>query len=152
METIMKIKAFNNFRSDAKIEEEGKWADIAPGVQFKIRRLRSKLVMDARRRIYGPHERAMNGKDLPDATETMCTIALLSQSVIADWRGEAMIDDDTGQPVPFSVENCAAVVGHPETGKDLRGIVITFANDSEFYAPEDTAADLGNSPVSLSGS
>lgn len=140
----MKIKAFDNFKSDEKLESEGKWADIAPGVQMKIRRLRSKPVSDARKKIYGPHERAMNGKDLPEKIETMCTIRLLSEAVVVDWRGDEMKDEATGQPIPFTVENAAAVFGDEETGKDVRALVINFANDAEFYAPGDVAADVGN--------
>lgn len=140
----MKIKAFANLKSDEQIENEGKWADMAPGVQFKIRRLRSKVVQDARRKIYGPHERSMNGKDLPDAIETMLTVRLLSESVVADWRGDAMVDDETNQPVPFNAENAAVLFKDPETGKDLRALALGFANDAEFYAPEDTDADKGN--------
>lgn len=145
----MKIAAFGNLKSDEKLENEGKWADVAPGVQFKIRRLRSKLVQDARRKIYGPHERAMNGKDLPDKIETMCTVKLLSEAVVADWRGDAMVDDDNltdgrPTPIPFSVETAAKLFDDPETGKDLRALTLNFANDSEFYAPEDQATDKGN--------
>lgn len=140
----IKIKAFANLKSDEQLENEGKWADMAPGVRFKIRRLRSKHVQDARRKIYGPHERSMNGKDLPDKIETMLTIRLLSEAIIADWEGEAMVDDATGQPVPFNAENAAAVFSDDETGKDLRALALNFANDAEFYSPEDTSDDKGN--------
>ena len=144
----MKIKAFEQFRSDANAEENGKIADITPGIWMKVRRIRSKPVMDARRKIYGPHERAMNGKDLPDPIEVMCTIRLMSEAVVTDWGGTDMVDDETGDPVPFTVENAAKVFGDPETGKDLRSLVLGFANDPEFYAPEDVAADMGNSKTS----
>lgn len=140
----IKIKAFKTFAADAASEEEGKWAPIVEGVEFKIRRLRSKAVQEAQRKIYGPHERAMRGKDLPDAIETMCTIRLLSEAVIVDWRGDEM-KDEKGKPVPFSPETCAELLSDPETGRDLRATVLSFTADSEFYAPEDQAADLGNS-------
>lgn len=140
----LKIKAFAGMRSDEALEAEGKFAEVAPGVEFKIRRIRSKPVMDARRKIYGPHERAMAGKDLPEKIETMCTIRLLSEAVVVDWRGEEMKDDETGEPVPFTTENAAALFSDPETGKDLRSVVLNLANDGDFYAPEDTQADTGN--------
>lgn len=140
----MKIAAFKNMRSDADAEENGKWVDVAPGIQWKMRRLRSKTVSAARRKIYGPQERAMNGKELPDAIETMCTIRLLSEAVVTDWRGEEMKDEETGQPIPFSKETCATLLSDAETGKDLRALVISLSNDSEIFSVEDAEADAGN--------
>lgn len=140
----MKIKAFSNLRSDEAAEENGKWGEVAPGVEFLIRRIRSKTVMAARRKIYGPYERSMAGKELPDAIETQCTVKLLSQAVVADWRGENMVDDTTGLPVPFSVETAAALFSDKDTGKDLRSVVLGLANDGDFFAPGDTEEAVGN--------
>jgi len=143
----VKIKAFNEFRSDDDLEENGKWTTIAEGVEFKIRRLRSKIVAKARDKIYGPFERAMGPrkKDLPDHIERECTIKLIAEAVVADWRGPGMVDD-TGKPIPHTVENAVAIFSDPETGKDLRATVIQLSMDGEFFAPdgEDTKADEGN--------
>ena len=143
----LKIKALQEFRSDEKLEEEGKWTTIAEGVEFKIRRMRSKVVEKARERIYGPHERAMGQrrKNLPEALEIQCTCNLLAQAVLADWRGEGMVDDK-GTPIPFTAENAYELFNDPETGKDLRSTVINLAMDGEFFSPnsEETVADAGN--------
>jgi hypothetical protein len=133
----VKIKALQDFRSDEQAEEEGKWATIAEGVEWKIRRLRSKAVTKARDKIYGPYERAMGPrkKDLPDAVELQCTIKLISEAVVVDWRGPGMVDDD-GKAIPFTVDNCVAVLEDPETGKDLRATVINLAMDGDFFSPD----------------
>lgn len=145
----IKIKAIKeNYTADLDAEENGKWAPIADGIEFRIRRLRSKRVSDARDKIYGPFERALGPrkKDLPEEIEISCTVKLLSQHVIADWRGKNMVDDN-GAPVPFSAENAAEILRDPETGKDLRATIITLAQDGEFFAPdsEETKIDEGNS-------
>lgn len=144
----MKIKAFAEFRHDEDAEENGKWTTIAEGVEFKIRRLRSKAVSKARDRIYGPFERAMGPrkKDLPDPVEIECTTRLLAEAVVADWRGPGMVDD-SGQPIPFSVETAREIFSDPETGKDLRATVINLSMDGEFFSPEseDAQADEKNS-------
>jgi hypothetical protein len=149
----IKVKAFSSFRSDEKKEEEGVWQTIADGVDWKLRRMRSKPVLDARKRIYGPFERAQRGsdKDLPDAVELQCTVNLLSQAVVVDWRGPGMVDDK-GEPIPFTPENCAEILRDPDTGKDLRSLVISLSTDAEVFAPEtapeDLQADAGNSVTS----
>lgn len=144
----MKIKALKEFRSDEALEEGGKWTTIADGVEFKIRRMRSKTVSTARDRIYGPFERAMGPrkKDLPDAIEVQCTVKLLSEAVVADWRGPGMVDDNDAV-IPFTAENAAEIFSDPETGKDLRATVIQLALDGEFFAPDsdETEVDVGNS-------
>lgn len=144
----MKIKALGEYKSDAQLEEEGKWTTLAEGVEFKIRRMRSKTVSKARDRIYGPYERALGPrkKDLPEELEIQCTINLLSEAVVADWRGPGMVDDEN-QPIPFSSENCKAVLSDPSTGKDLRATIIGLALDGEFFSPDSDEAkiDEGNS-------
>lgn len=131
----MKIAALKGFVSHEDIEEEGVWCPIAPDVEWKIRRMRSKTVERAKDRIYGPHEKAMRGKDLPDALEIDLTKRLLSQAVVVDWRGKGMVDD-SGQPIPFSPENCYAVLSDPEISKDLRGTVIAFAMEGGIFVPD----------------
>lgn len=141
----MKIAALSGFVSHEEIEEEGVWCPIAPGVEFKIRRMRSKTVERAKDRLYGPHEKAMRGKDLPDALEVELTKRLLSQAVIVDWKGEGMVDDNK-QPIPFSADNCFEVLSDPETSKDLRGTVISFAMDGNVFVPDsdENKAAAGN--------
>lgn len=143
----MKIKALKVFRTDEDAEENGKWATIAEGVEFKLRRLRSKAVNKARERIYGPYERAMGArkKELPEAIEVQCTINLLAEAVVVDWRGDGMVDDD-GNSIPFSVDVAKEIFGDPETGKDLRATVIGLSMDDGLFSPEDedVKADAGN--------
>lgn len=150
----MKIKALKEYRSDESLEENGKWTTIADGVEWKIRRMRSKTVSAARDRIYGPYERALGPrrKELPEAVELQCTINLLAEAVIVDWRGPGMVDDNDA-PIPFTVDNVKAVLTDEETGKDLRATVIGLAMDGEFFSPEsdDTKADEGNSSNASSG-
>lgn len=150
----MKIKALEVYKHDEEAEENGKWAPIAEGVEFKIRRLRSKIVQTARDRIYGPFERAMGPKtkELPEAIEKQCTIKLLSTALVTDWRGDGMVDDD-GNPIPFTAENAAAIFSDEETGKDLRGAVINLSTDGDFFAPESETAkiDEGNSSITSTG-
>lgn len=150
----IKVKALSVYKSDDKLEEEGKWAPIAEGVEFKIRRARCKLVEEARERIYGPHERSLGRakKKLPEKLEVTLTCQLMSQAVIADWRGEGMVDDN-GAPIPFTPENCFEVVSDAETGKDLRSVILQYAMDGEFYDPtsEDATSDEGNSSITSNG-
>lgn len=141
----MKIAALEGFKSFEQLEEEGVWCTIAQGVEWKIRRMRSKAVERAKDRIYGPHERAMRGKDLPDQLETELTKRLLSQAVVVDWRGPGMVDD-SGVAIPFSSDACFEILSDPDTGKDLRGTIIAFAMDASVFTPEtdEVKGDEGN--------
>jgi len=154
----IKIKALEVFRSDDKLESEGKWADVTGDIQFRVRRMRSKPVMDAREKIYGPYERVARGKqNLPDAIELSCTIRLLSEAIVVDWRQRnpsnneewlPYLLDDSGDKIEFTPENAATLFRDPDTGKDLRGLVIGLSTDGEFFAPEEIEADSGNSAAS----
>lgn len=146
---MVKIKGLQGYKSYEHIEEEGVWTPIGPDIEFKIRRMRSKTVDRARDRIFGPHERAMRGKDLPEGLDTELTIKLLSEAVVADWRGKGMVDDND-QPFPFNPENAKVLFSDPETGKDLRSTIIQTAMDGSVFVPDN--ATEGNSASSSSGS
>lgn len=141
----MKIAALQSFVSHEDIEEEGVWCPIAADVEFKIRRMRSKTVERAKERIYGPTEKAMRGKDIPDALEVEFTKRLMSQAIVVDWRGAGMVDD-AGNAIPFTADNCYAVLSDEATSKDLRGLIIQFAMDGNIFVPEsdENKAAAGN--------
>ena len=145
---MVKIKGLASFRSFEQLEEEGVWFPMGPDIQFKIRRMRSKAVDRARDRIYGPHERAMRGKELPDELELELTKRLLSQAVVVDWKGKGMVDDHD-QPYPFSPDNCYDLLSDPDLGKDLRGTIIAASMDAEIFRPDEGTE--GNSGPSSNG-
>lgn len=152
----MKLKALSDaFSSDRDAEENGRFMDVADGIQFQIRRARSKAVTDARKRIYGPYERAMKHRDeLPPELEVKLTIDLLSQAVITGWRRANIGDDakmvyspmtdDDGIEQPFSSELVASLLRNPDYGKDLRQTVIILSSDGDMFRPEEAAEDKGN--------
>ena len=141
----MKIKALSDYKSFDALEEEGIWFPMAADVEFKIRRMRSKAVERARERIYGPVERVMRGKDIPDEMDLKLTKKLLSEAVISDWRGKGMVDDE-GAAIPFSTSTCYQILDDPETGRDIRSTVITASMDGTNYRPdsEDSKEDEKN--------
>lgn len=148
----MKIKALQVHTSHPAIEEAGVWVPVADGVEFRVRRMRSESVSKARDRIYGPAERTMGNKKIPDKLETELTCRLLSQAVIVDWRGAGMVDD-SGNPVKFTPENCEAILHDPDYGRDIRALVINAAMDGDQFVPdsEETKADEGNSLPTSNG-
>jgi hypothetical protein len=135
----MKIKALDAFTSHEEIEESGVWTTIAPGVEWKIRRMRSKAVERAKDRLYGPHELAMNGKKIPDALEIELTKKLMSQALVVDWRGEGMVDD-SGNPIPFTAANAFEILSDKDTGKDLRSTIISLSMNGELFVPDSEVA------------
>lgn len=148
----MKIKALQAHKSYPEIEEAGVWVPVADGIEFKVRRMRSESVSKARDRIYGPTERTMGSKKIPDKLETELTCRLLSQAVIVNWRGAGMVDDN-GQPVPFSPDNCETILHDEEYGRDIRALVINAAMDGDQFVPtsEEVKADEGNSSATSNG-
>jgi len=144
----MKIAGLQSYKSFEQIEEEGVWVPMAQDIEWRIRRMRSKPVERAKDRIYGPHEKAMRGKDLPDELETELTKRLLSQAVVIDWRGEGMVSD-SGETVPFSPEMAYELLNDPETGKDLRAAVISYAMDGDLFVPDEGVE--GNSENTSNG-
>jgi hypothetical protein len=148
----MKIKAFNSHKSFPELEEAGIWAPVAEDVEFKIRRMRSESVSKARDRIYGPTERVMGSKKIPDKLETELTCRLMSEALIVDWRGKGMVDDH-GVAIPFTKETCFEVLSDNDYGRDLRAMVIGVAMDGDQFVPTspDVVVDEGNSSTISSG-
>lgn len=106
--------------------EAGRWVSVdhlIPGVKLKVRgientdykRLRNKLISEISRPV------RLRGVDL--ATMEKINTTLLVEAVLVDWSG---IEDDDGQPLPFSKEKAASVLSDP-------GLVV-FRNAVEWAA------------------
>lgn len=93
--------------------EGGRWVSIdhiMPGVRLKVRgsensglrRMRNKLLQEI------PRAHRLRGAD----EETLDAIGtkLLIETVLVDWDG---IEDENGEPLPFSKEKSAAVLSDP---------------------------------------
>ena len=87
------LSIFDICETDTEAEENGRWfTDIfgdGTNVDVKLRRLSSKVSVNARRRIALPFQRHAKRGELPDNINVKILCRQLAEAVIVDWRGVA---------------------------------------------------------------
>lgn len=75
---------FSAYDVDGDEAENGKWFELALGVEFKIRRSNSKKATEASVNAFKPYSTM---KNMPEELSTKLLAEALSKGVIVDWRG-----------------------------------------------------------------
>lgn len=131
---------FDMFSTDRDAEENGKWIVLAPGVEMKIRRFKSRHTTRVREALEKPFERLRKNGALPQDTMEKIVHQVLCESTVVDWRGEALIDQN-GNPMPFSPQ---AVDDLLTALPELRDEVTSHALRMDNYRVEDDKTTEGN--------
>lgn len=124
------------YKSNSDVEKEGKWIDIAEGVQFKIKRFggaNSSEVKKLNAKYIKPYARQIEKGILPEEVERKLYVRAFVEVSMVDWKG--VIADD--KEIPYS--NDAAIdlfTQLPELFDDI----VLVASDFETFRE-----DLGNS-------
>lgn len=121
--------AFNVERFDQDKFAHGTWTEIMGG-QFKVCKAGS-----------AAYEKALeaNGyrKKKDPAAKEKALLHAVAEGILVDW---ADIQDANGQEVPYTVENCARVLGD---NPDLVAEVLQAANDLDLFRKEDVEEQRG---------
>lgn len=128
---------------DPKKREDGAWVDNIPewdGLKLKVRgvgnkdwaRLENKLINAV------PRKRRMNGIE-PEDRDRINGI-LLRDCALIDWKG---IEDDAGQPEPYSKEQANTYLTKPEF-EPFRGAVLWAAMVVAEQGKDEVEADVKN--------
>lgn len=118
----MKTNLHKMFAVDTKSAEEGKWFPIAPGVEFKIRRMNSVAANNIRRNLLSVYP---NGMVPPDQTEEFA-VKFLAHAIVVDWKG---VTDENGKEIPYSPETAHELLKEiPEIAEKVAEITQNLDN------------------------
>lgn len=125
----MKTNLHQMFAVDTKAAEEGKWFPVAPGIEFKIRRMNSIIANNIRRNLLSAYP---NGVVPADQTEEFA-VKFLAHAIIVDWKG---VVDEEGKAVPFSTETAYTILKEiPEIAEKIAETTQNLDN----FRPVETA-------------
>ena len=118
---------FKKFGTDPKLEINGKWIELEPGLEFLIARGGNRTYTEALASLYEEHQADLE-KGGPAADELADTIFIkaAASGLLKGWRGEVEYD---GKPLEYSVENANLLLGLT----DFRKWVMTHAANIENY-------------------
>jgi hypothetical protein len=93
--------------------EGGRWVSIdhiMPGVKLKVRGSENSDLRRLRNKLLQEIPRAQRLRGAGEETLEAIGTRLLAETVLVDWSG---IEDENGEPLPFSKEKAASVLGDP---------------------------------------
>lgn len=94
---------YKRYKTDQKREDGGVWVDLGDGVKFRLRRYKSKIVQDEKRRLEKPYENQIRrGEDLSEDIAKKLIVEQMARAICVDWQG---VEDEEGNALEFSVSN-----------------------------------------------
>jgi hypothetical protein len=134
----------SELKIDATAFEEGGWVDNIPGMgnlRLRVRginnaawrRLQSKLIEAT------PRAKKNGGRVDPDEMDRITNVCL-RETCLLDWEG---LEDDAGQPIPFSKPAAGKILDDPEL-REFRDGVAWAASVVAQRDQENTADVVGN--------
>jgi hypothetical protein len=133
----------NIFATDSSKEENGAWVVVNEliGLRVKIRRMRADSVVKGHEKIIREEtgdKGIRRAEDLTAEKALQITKRLLAEYVLIDW--ENLIDDASGDEIPYSVETAMALMDI----RDFRDFVYQQAQDRDSFREEADKDAEGN--------
>ena len=104
----------SEMRVNSDAIENGRWVALVvfPGAEVKVRGMKSKGYRRELQRVVTnlPMQDKMRLSEDPDITDRI-DIQMVSSYLLLDWRG---IEDDNGDPVPFSADRAKELLSDPD--------------------------------------
>ena len=133
----MKTNLSKAYATDKNLEQEGKWFQVAEGVEFKLKRMGGSNATEVNRiraKIIKPHLRLIEKNLLDKDVEKGLYIKVFIEACLVNWKG---LLDDNDQEIPFTREFAQELF---KDTPDLFDYVVDLTNDNESYKE-----DLGKS-------
>lgn len=129
----------------------GVWSTFALDFEVKVAKWRNRefLAFVAERRDELPDDADDESAALSkavSASKMLCEC--IAQTIIRDWRG---LEGDDGEPVPYSPEKAAELLGNPAY-EDFTAWVVEQSMQRSRFSADRRARDLGKSKPSSDGS
>jgi len=104
----------SEMRVNSAAIEGGRWVALVafPGAEVKVRGMKSKGYRRELQRVVAdlPMQDKLRLSEDPDIADRI-DIQMVSSYLLLDWRG---IEDDNGDPVPFSAERAKEILSDPD--------------------------------------
>jgi hypothetical protein len=104
----------SEMRVNSAAIEGGRWVALVafPGVEVKVRGMKGKGYRRELQRLVSelPMQDKLKLSEDPDISDRL-DIQMMSSYLLLDWRG---IEDDNGEPVPFSAEKAKETLSNPD--------------------------------------
>jgi hypothetical protein len=140
---------YHALETDKSAMEDGVWVEVYPGASFKLRSQRSKAVREVAMALARQRSRlAIATKGiLPLDVIDRDNIEMCARAIVADMRGEALVDRD-GKPIVYSEGAVRTLLTDlPE----LRDMILEASSMTETFRTVALADIVGNSSSGLSG-
>ncbi len=125
-----------NFRTDQKLEEDGKWEDFGDGCKLLIARAGNKKWKDCWKKISKPYRKQIKRETISETKADELIIEAMAMAILLDWENLR----DGKELIEYSKENAIKVLSIP----DFREIVSEISQSMENYQNELDEEDKEN--------
>jgi len=136
---------FEKFRTDEKLEQEGRWFPVGEGAECKIARTGNPRYKEMLRSKLGVYEQSLQQRLLDDDTADAMLIEVMAKTILLDWKGF----EKEGENVPYSVKTA---IEQMTEYKEFRNFVAMNADNMQAYKKVASEDDRGNLPTESDGS
>lgn len=102
----------NSLRADLVAERDGVWSAYPnePELELKIASSSSRAFRDALEKAMEPYVDLIRAGKIENDKRTSIVQEVAAEHLVRDWRG---VEDDDGNPEPYSVKACVALLQDP---------------------------------------
>lgn len=99
------MSLYDQYATDLDAENNGKLVEFRGGACFRIRSFNSDAVRTLANRLSGQNRAKLLSNDwvLPPKEADAADVELCARAIVVGWEN---ISNGTGEPLPYSVENC----------------------------------------------
>ena len=145
----MAMKFNERYRTDAKLENEGKWHEWGEGGRVLIARIGNTKYREMLRAEMSQFDALRrSGRKVPDEDATKVTVKCMAHTILLGWEhfsGEGLeslgIKLDAEKEIPYSPENAHILLTE---FKDFREEVAVIATDMENFRAEQVESAVKN--------
>ena len=131
------------FAIDQAKAEAGVTVDLGGGIKFTVARLFNKRYAAAVERLREPFKALVEaGGKIPDADQRRINARAMAEGLLIGWEG--VVDDETGEPIPYSPDAAAAIL-EDEENATIRDIIFGKAREDDLFRKYSAASAEKNS-------
>ena len=128
-DTTPKNTLFTMFKTNEDLEEAGVWAVLSrdPLIRVKVRRLKSKRSLEARKELDKPFANEIRRGTLSTDEQKDLALKQIAHGVIAAWEG---VTDAEGKELPYTPKNAYDIL---KALPELADLIIGISVEAENY-------------------
>lgn len=112
--------------TDKTRENEGVWTTLPNGVRLKVGRSGSERWKEEYAKIHREGTRGYRQGKVPDELLEKVVMEAMARTILLGWEN---IEDDDGQPIPYSLENARKLLAV----REIRDDVTALSQENELF-------------------